>query len=57
LRSQRARAGGQKSAVAQVLPGVSVTVHATGPAELQPAEVEARLRACGGAHPPDSYRF
>jgi hypothetical protein len=53
----RARAGGQKGAVAQVLQGAHIDFHITSPDELVENDVALRLLACGGAHRPDSYLF
>ena len=53
---KRARAGGHKGAIRQVLNG-HIDVEIECPTELTEELIIAKLRASGGAHQPTSYEF
>ncbi len=53
---KRARAGGHKGAIRQVLNG-HIDVEIEAPSDLTEDVIIAKLRAAGGAHQPTGYEF
>jgi hypothetical protein len=53
---KRARAGGHKGAIKQVMDG-HIDIEIESPSDLTEESIIAKLRACGGAHQPTSYEF